>query len=217
MRRRVEGEVADVDRLDALDGMEEAGVNASRDGEPEEIADLDLRGLSDTHHRVYVLFKPTILACSCRHRSWQGSMTPSSACSSSGTQPLPMASSDISFHMRALQVPKSAELSVFASLSSMSSVGRGLRGTMALLFAAREGAVCVGGKVLTKSDSAGRLGPTRDGATSGEWPEVTMTAQAPLNPVKSQASNWARIEAERSELLARADDRRAGVATLALR
>jgi len=80
--------------------------------------------------KVCLNSEQTILACNCRHRSWHGSITPSSVCSSSGTQPLPMASSDISFHMRTLQAPKSAELSVFTSLSSISSVGLGLRGTM---------------------------------------------------------------------------------------
>lgn len=43
----MEGQVADIDRFDILDRNEEAGVNASRDREPEEIADLDLCGLSD--------------------------------------------------------------------------------------------------------------------------------------------------------------------------
>lgn len=140
--RRVEGQIADVDRLDALDGMEKAGVNTSRDWEPEEIADLDLCMLSDTSIKwTFTSFnsEPTILACSCRHRSWHGSITPSSVCSSSGTQPLPMASSDISFHMRALQDPKSVELSVFTSLSSISSVGLGLRGTMVSLARFEEG------------------------------------------------------------------------------
>src|SRR5262249_25708637 len=47
VRRRMEGQITDVNRLDTLDGMEKAGVNASRDREPKEIADLDLCELSD--------------------------------------------------------------------------------------------------------------------------------------------------------------------------
>ena len=44
----MEGQITDIDRLDALDGMEKAGVNTSRDREPKEITDLDLCELSDT-------------------------------------------------------------------------------------------------------------------------------------------------------------------------
>ncbi len=175
-------------------------MNASRDGEAEEIADLDLRDLSDTDNRFtsFSNSEPTILACSCRHRSWQGSITPSSVCSSSGTQPLPMASSDISFHMRALQMPKSAELSVFASLSSMSSVGLGLRGTMALLFGSREGAVWVGGKVLTKSDSAGRLGLTRERNDFRRMARSHDDCAGAVESGQESGIQLAKIEAERS-------------------